>query len=635
MRRFLGSRATPVKGKGRQQHLEDQTDTPTSTSSMEVLVQKEVCTSDDQHSSHPLSSTPTLVPPSPSGSASRELPPGIRVPTYPYPYWHHHTASSSQSSLESPVTPSHVSWLGGPNSSPAGSSTPTGLSNPTPAPVPAPAPAPAAGRSSPNLFFPPPPATAPPSNASRPKPIYPVKSTHSLRVPLQEFVGPQLSPIVEQDYMSPEKRPVSLPSSSPDGSGARTSATQTMMTPISTSAPTPVTPMLINPIFSLAGGSEPTAPGPAYGGLVPFAKKKDEEGGDSPRPSPVFSTFLSRPLNRTISLSSMKTHQSSTSSSTPPVIPPLDLRPAFPGPFLPTVTPTSLTSPGFADGVGAGDEESSSDRRASYITARSTGARESRYSSTQHEHFVDAESNLETSSSDKRSQRLPRTPKGSPPHPPPDTPRTQLPQPPPLAHVADVISPSHPQQAGHSEYPHRPSAPSLRSLTSLPSASSSFIDRRFADSDMYIGFAAERASARQVGQRSTTQKDGLDTVKLLFWVGFIAPWCWLIGGWMIEPRHPPLYSSRSRGGSLLPMWTGKGKSVQNANAVNVHTHGYPIFTPSVASLMPPSYSRVVLAPKPLRPVKNPWVRRCRIAAVVSGVIILVAFVIAFVVVGQK
>ncbi|KAI6132921.1 hypothetical protein EV401DRAFT_161553 [Pisolithus croceorrhizus] len=627
MRRFLGSRATPAKGKERQQYPEDQTDIATSSStSMEVLVQKEVCTSDDQNSSQPLSSTSTLVPPSPSGSVSRELPPGIRVPTHPYPYWHNHTASSSQSSLESPVTPSHVSWLGGPKSSPAGSSTPTGMSNPTPAP--------AAGRSSPNLFFPPPPATAPPSNASRSKPIYPVKSTHSLRVPVQEFCGQQLSPIVEQDYMSPEKRPVSLPNSSHDGSGARTSMTQTMMTPITTSAATPVSPMIMNPIFSLAGGSEPTAPGPAYGGLVPFAKKKDEEGGDSPRPSPVFSTFLSRPLNRTISLSSIRTHQSSVSSSTPPVIPPLDLRPAFPGPFLPTVTPTSLTSPGFADGFGAGEEESSSDRRASYITARSTGARESRYSSTQQEHFVDAESNLGTPSTGKRSHRLPHTPKSSPPHPLPDMPRTQLPQPPPPAHVADVISPSHPQQAGQSEYPYRPSAPSLRSLTSLPSASSSFIDRRFADSDLYIGFAAERASARQVGQRCATQKDGLDTVKVLFWFGFIAPWCWLIGGWMIDPRHTPPYSSRSRGGGLLPMWTGKGKNVQNASSVSMYAHGYPIFTPSVASLMPPSYSRVVLAPKPLRPVKNPWVLRCRIAAVVSGLIILVAFIITFVVVGQ-
>ncbi|KAI6041520.1 hypothetical protein EDC04DRAFT_3139664 [Pisolithus marmoratus] len=620
MRRFLGSRAAPAKGKERQRSPEDQA--TFSTNSMEVLVQRDVYTSEDQNSSQPLSSTSTLVPPSSPGSAERQLPPGIRVPTHPYPYWHHHMASSSQSSLESPVTPSHVSWLSGSNSSPAGPSTPTGMSNPTPAPALA---TPAAGRSSPNLFFPPPPATAPPPNAGRSKPIYPVKSTHSLRVPVQEFCGQPLSPIVEQDYMSPEKRPVSLPGTSPDGSGARTSTTQTMMTPISTSAPTPVTPMPLNPVFSLAGGSEPIAPGPAYGGLVPFAKKKDEENGDSPRPSPSFSTFLSRPLNRTVSLSSIRTHQSSISSSTPPVIPPLDLRPAFSGPFLPTV-------PGFADGF---DEESSSDRRISYITARSTGARESRYSSTQHEHFVDAESSLETTSTDKRSQRLPHTPKGSPPYPLPDAPRTQLPQPPPPAHFADVISPSHPQQAGQSEYPPRPSAPSLHSFTSLPSASSSFIDRRFADSDFYIGSTAERASARQAGQRCITQKDSPDTIKLLFWIGFIAPWCWLIGGWMIEPRHAPLYSSRSRGGSLLPMWTGKGKNVQNASSVNMHTHGYPFITPSVASLMPPSYSRVVLSPKPLRPVKNPWVRRCRIAAVTSGVLLLVAFVVTFVVVGQN
>ncbi|KAL4071767.1 hypothetical protein J3A83DRAFT_2905358 [Scleroderma citrinum] len=281
MRRILGSKTVSAKGKQRQQDPEAQSydtyDTSASmTTPMEVLVEREVhsSTHDDQESTQPLSSSSTLVPPSPSGSARKQLPPGIRVPSNPYPYWHHHTpSSSSQSSLESPITPSHVSWLGGSTTNPAGPSTPPGTSTPSPTPASAPTP----GRSSPNLFFPPPPITAPPANAGRSKP--PTKSSHTLRAPVQEFCG-QLSPIVEQDYMSPEKRPVSLPSSSHEGSGTRSSVTQPMMTPISPSAITPVSPLPMNPIFSLAGGAVPTPAGPSYGGLV---KRKEEENTDSPR----------------------------------------------------------------------------------------------------------------------------------------------------------------------------------------------------------------------------------------------------------------------------------------------------------------------------------------------------------------
>lgn len=612
MRRFLGSKAASDKGKQRQRDPEGQSydsyDIPALMSTpVEVLVEREVAslTHDDQESSQPFSSSSTLVPPSPSGSARKQLPPGIRVPTHPYPYWHNHTPTSSQSSLESPVTPSHVSWLSGSATNPAGPSTPPGTST-----SPAPAPAPAPGRSSPNLFFPPPPPTAPPANAGRSK-LIPMKSTHSLRVPGQEFQFGQLSPIVEQDYMSPEKRPVSLPSSSHEDPGTRSSTTHTMMTPVSPSALTPVSPLPMNPVFSLAGGSVPIPPGPSYGGLVPFVKRRDEEGGDSPRPSPVFSNFISRPLNRSISLSSTRTHQSGGSASTPPVIPPLDFQPPFPGPLFPTTTPTSLRG---HDGFSLSDRESNSDRRESFATAK-TGNRESRYSSTQQEHFVDAESGPRTPHSSQESSQ---------------SGRHGRPQPPPPVHLPPTTScrPSSHQSS------HRPTAPSLHSLTSLPSASSSFIDKRFADSELYLGSAVERDNARKAGQRWAPKAGRGDIIQVLFWIGFIAPWCWLIGGWVIEPRSPAAHASRGHGGGLLPLWTGKGKNVQRMDSVKMQ-HGYPFVAPSVTSLTPVSYSRVVLTPKPLNPPKNPWVRRCRIAAVTSGLIIVVAFVTTLIIVSTN
>lgn len=302
--------------------------------------------------------------------------------------------------------------------------------------------------------------------------------------------------------------------------------------------------------------------------------------------SPI-SNFISRPLNRSISLSSTRTHQSSGSVSTPPVIPPLDLRPSFPGPHFPATTPTSLR--GYVDGF---DGESSSDRRDSFITAK-TGNRASRYSSTQQDHFVDAESGPSTPRSSQEGGR---------------------PQPPP-----PVLLPPTPQQ----------------SLTSLPSASSSFIDKRFADSELYLGSAAERDNARNAGKQWAPQAGSRwDTIKVLFWIGFIAPWCWLIGGWLIEPRRPAAYNSRAQGGPLLPLWTGKGKSVERIHSIKMQ-HGYPFVAPSATSLTPASYSRVVLTPKPVNPPRNPWVRRCRIAAVTSGVIIIVVFVITLIVVSRN
>lgn len=647
MRRLLGSKALLFKGKQRQRDPEDQprTSITMSSSAVQVFVQTEVqsSASDDQQGHEPLPGTSAQVPPSPSGSLNKQLPPGIRVPTHPHPYWHHHTPPSSQSSLESPVTPSHVNWLGGSNTNLSGPSMPMGTSTSLPASASTSAPAPA--RSSPNLFFPPPPTTAPPPNAARSKMIYPVKSTLSLRGPTQEFFGQQLSPIVEQDYMSPEKRPVSLPSSSHEGSGTRTSTTHMVATPDSPSEGTPESLALPNPIFSLAGGTVPISPGPSYGGAVPFAKKKDEESGDSPRPSPAYSTFISRPLKRSISLSSTKTYQSNHSSATPPIIPPLDLRPAFPGPLLPPHTPTSLTSRAPPDVPGPGDGESVSERRESFITARSTGARESRYSGTLHDQFVDALSRFGTPSTDADRPLHHDSSKSSPQRPPASDPLQEQPSHSVLGAIqsrtlsgTSMHPPARPRPTVLHDHPHRPlvTAPSLQSLT--PSVSSSFVDRRFANSDLYLGSSAERGSARQAGQRWISSKDRTDTVKLLFWAGFIAPWCWLIGGWVIEPRHPhhphshphPL-DSRSRGGSLLPLWSSKGRSMQSIDTMKVQ-HGYPFVAPSVASLAPPSYSRVTFAPRPANPVKNPWVRRCRIAAAASGVIIVVAFVVALVVV---
>ncbi|KAK0447071.1 hypothetical protein EV421DRAFT_2033492 [Armillaria borealis] len=119
-------------------------------------------------------------------------------------------------------------------------------------------------------------------------------STQSLRLDstiYDRYGKKQLSPIAEQDYFSPEslRRSIPLPSISAEL--------------------TPVTPST--------------------------NQSHNTNGSDITRPSPVYSSpFILRPLNRTGSQSSSRTHISNltTQSETPPSIPPLDLRPPFPGP---------------------------------------------------------------------------------------------------------------------------------------------------------------------------------------------------------------------------------------------------------------------------------------------------------------
>ncbi|KAF8556573.1 hypothetical protein OG21DRAFT_1482925 [Imleria badia] len=691
---------------------------------MEVHVSTEVHSAPDRLGFHSLTSTTSLTS-SPTSFDSQPLPPEIRVPTHPYPYWQGYThtpSSSSQSSLESPMTPSHVSWLSSGNApgNPNAASS-TNLNPTTPAPVLQTA-GPSSlshslvqGRSSPSPHFPPPPPTNPPPNiAARPKLLHPTKSTHSLRVPVQEFFHQQLSPIVEKDYFSPEKRPVSLPSSSQEGgprtSTAHTARTSAAMTPVSpvgdgfgTATVTPVSPVPITPVLVGARGTPPTphiqaqtpvTPSSFLGGVVPFARVKEDEGNDSPRPSPI-STFILRPLNRSISLSSTRTHQTSA-SATPPVIPPLDLKPEFKGQAFLT-TPTSLNSRGLLDLI-ARDDDSVSDRRESFITARTGAGRESKYSLGQDEIFVDAEEGYRRDSDgtihpfDSRlledandtpptpfSQPLPQDP--SKPVKPPIPARTVMhprsasrssSSPPSYNNPPGPHGSDHHLQPNPYPHPHRAtppptmhpsrlgvSAPSLQDLGTSISTSSSFIDRRFAPSSLYLAPASERESAHKAGSQWTLHLERMDTIQVLFWIGFIAPWCWLIGGWLV-PAKPPSGTrgygyhhgfGGSGGGSSLPLWTNNmsKKSMQSFDTMRMH-HGYPFVAPSASSLMPPpppyqsrslgySYAsgqRAMVTGKSVgMGMRNRWVRRCRIAAVTSGVIIVVACLVAIVVVATS
>ena len=147
---------------------------------------------------------------------------------------------------------------------------------------------------------------------------------------------------------------------------------------------------------------------------------------------------------------------------------------------------------------------------------------------------------------------------------------------------------------------------------------------------------------------------------VLFWLGFIAPWCWLIGGWLLSGDSEGFGTS----GPLLPLWhrrrrgmhvavdIGDGGAVPNGKSSQGEprdglgsekwrgaidhkrikaTSWYPLLAPSVESLAPPVH-KVGWLHRLTRRYRSggddPWVMRCRLAAAMSGVLLFGAFIVA-------
>jgi hypothetical protein len=128
----------------------------------------------------------------------------------------------------------------------------------------------------------------------------------------------------------------------------------------------------------------------------------------------------------------------------------------------------------------------------------------------------------------------------------------------------------------------------------------------------------------------------------MFWLGFVAPWCWILGGWYFTIRGEtrPASSRTTRKKLPLPSWimekkvTGGAELSEKEAALNGIWFGYPYVTPSVNSL--PLHSSVRTAKQtPTPSVLDPWIFRCRFAAWTMAGLLIIAFVTAFIVVGKK
>ncbi|KDQ56893.1 hypothetical protein JAAARDRAFT_70539 [Jaapia argillacea MUCL 33604] len=446
-----------------------------------------------------------------------------------------------------------------------------------------------------------------------------------------------------------------------------------------------------------------------YPVTVMEADVTDELAQASPARSVASSYFITRPLKRSISQGSTQTFGST--ASTPPSIPPIDLRPQFSIPDLrPQLSPyegrsdrqyhypgrmASLpTIPGSSrqvtaenddgegppdDGESGGEEggEVSSLRSGSFVTAPTvyTYASSTRSIMTQDEEGADTDLDLGTNPNS----------------------RFHLPH-----HFSTNVERGSHSATTDSSGRSRSiqSHPSIRSIRSGPSVtesrSSSFISKRWQKDESFSSEHVTLEPSIRVIVKGCEEGGGAS--RTLFWLGFLlGPWCWLIGGWVTDRGQSPSEragsgskkgkgqreggndgmgqkekqrgTSNEKGSPILPLYTSSNAdpapaTTTKANRLHLNWNWsslriYPLFAPSVEDLShglqlkDPEAGVKPGAPKSLQlPLivrakdvsqssqmgvdvmqqqkSGRWVRRCRIAAVVSGLLLLAAFVIALV-----
>lgn len=128
---------------------------------------------------------------------------------------------------------------------------------------------------------------------------------------------------------------------------------------------------------------------------------------------------------------------------------------------------------------------------------------------------------------------------------------------------------------------------------------------------------------------------------VLFWVGFVAPWCWLVGGWM-PPRDALILETGTKGEKL------KGKASMDVDREALSHEGdgtglkkWILPDPSSsfkATVRAPSISgTATLSPREIEEARftaaDPWVRRCRIASIVGGAVLGLGLVATTIVLG--
>ncbi|KAH9854586.1 hypothetical protein C2E23DRAFT_912300 [Lenzites betulinus] len=405
--------------------------------------------------------------------------------------------------------------------------------------------------------------------------------------------------------------------------------------------------------------------------------------------SPAHSAFINRPLKRSTSQTSNSTFRSNVSTAAP-TIPPLDLRPDFqnalgvphgpnspamlvpPGPrksrLAPPALPTVIGSPIQTNKVSVIYEDGASARTSSFITAPSLNSPDAEapppvfvVRDYAHSTGTDGTDTEETGATQRASRPLPEglfdvdfpgaefgmlrpTSRGS------VRPLASRPSTPPSQYLRT------PRRSIETRQSYSRSA-------SPASSSESFLYRRWLKG---MSFGSDRFVAPPSAEQARRAR--ASHACILFWAGFLAPWCWLIGGWLLTNAGEVGSDGLSaETGPVLPLWNmrrkrarggGGAKAEHSDKEVNAPAgvpipekvkaingaaerrikakSWYPLIAPSLESLAPSTGSgastRKLKRCLPSARGVDPWIQRCRIAAAASGVLIFAAFVVAIVLV---
>lgn len=427
------------------------------------------------------------------------------------------------------------------------------------------------------------------------------------------------------------------------------------------------------------------------------------------------SAFLLRPLRRSMSQTSTSSFRTTGSlQSVPPTLPQLDLRPPF-SPTLPLSHHASRSGPHFSTVY----EDGTSDRTGSFVTANSVtgvtraggyggqgraGDEESVESGSSHTHINIGHPSF---THELSHHPMPFLGLGGSYHLP------STPQPGSSTNILNAnpastshLKPNPPPPSG----PHPCSGPIPRpSRVQAPDSnprSSSFIYRRWRQGVSFgstrphfsLSFSFSRSSTSGQERREGPRLVQLPPLPaILFCAGFVAPWCWLIGGWLVvEGEGPklPLWEMRrpvEEGGKEKEKSKreGRGKEFEpqvapaSAPPASTSTPSLPPPPPPPPSLPPPPPPAIIApstsfldmdiearphdqvnagesentrwwrqwGPREKQSPRGPptgnekivlirmrtkgaekWVVRCRRAAVVSGVLLTIGFIVAVVLV---
>ena len=122
---------------------------------------------------------------------------------------------------------------------------------------------------------------------------------------------------------------------------------------------------------------------------------------------------------------------------------------------------------------------------------------------------------------------------------------------------------------------------------------------------------------------------------VLFWVGFIAPWCWLVGGW-VPLRDASLRESRIRRLKEKPGVRGVPRR-EDGGGLRRWILPDPSSTFKATTRAASTSNDTTLPPREVEEarlsVTDPWVARCRVASIVGGTILALGLIAMVIVLG--